>query len=271
MSLVLGTDVFEDLLQERSGPVVTGVALDAVHHARVPLFLFSVGHVQTLVDRMGDTEQVVRVDLQGRGKGRSGTHEFGQDERRLVRLVLTEDKLHRRGVHTVTERSDEGQIGSREQTKVFVSVDSLMATGEWQCAVLVSVRFYRKDASSDLLVMNGSVVKSTVSTVDVADELGDLGLEVGLLGQGRGGDLDEDDLAPPFRVDLQELFESLKFVVDTLGDVELFSADNDLFALVERTESHRLRVDSRSITITRNREQGISVLRAARLGFTTAR
>lgn len=81
MSLVLRSDVFEDLLQERSSPVMTGVTLDALHHARMPLHLFAVGHVKTLVDRVGDAEKVVRVDLQGRGKGRRGTHELGEDQR----------------------------------------------------------------------------------------------------------------------------------------------------------------------------------------------
>jgi hypothetical protein len=81
MSLVLRSDVFEDLLQERSSPVMTGVTLDALHHARMPLLLFAVGHVKTLVDRVGDAEEVVRVDLQGRGKGRRGTHELGEDQR----------------------------------------------------------------------------------------------------------------------------------------------------------------------------------------------
>jgi hypothetical protein len=69
MSLVLRSDVFENLLQERSSPVMTGMTLDALHHACVPLHLFAVGHVKTLVDRVGDAEEVVRVDLQGRGEG----------------------------------------------------------------------------------------------------------------------------------------------------------------------------------------------------------
>lgn len=127
MSLVLGSDILEDLLEERSSPVMTGVALDAVHHARMPLLLLTVGHVQPLVDRVRDSEEVVRVDLQGRGKGRSGPHKLREDEGRLVRLVLAENELHRGGVHTVTERSDERQISSREQPKVLVSVDGLVA------------------------------------------------------------------------------------------------------------------------------------------------
>jgi hypothetical protein len=100
----------------------------------------------------------------------------------------------------------------------------------------------------NLLVVYWRIVQGTESTVDMADKLGNLGLEVGLLRQCRGGDLNENDLAPPFRIDLQKLLECLKLVVDTLGDIELFSPDNDFLALVERSQGHSLGVDPRSIT-----------------------
>jgi hypothetical protein len=113
--------------------------------------------------------------------------------------------------------------------------------------------------NSNSLVMNRSIVKGTISTVDVADELGDLCLQVGLLRQGRGGHLNEDNLAPPLGVDLQELLERLELVVYTLGDVELFSSDNNLLALVERTKGLGLGVDSRSVTVRHHRHHLISI------------
>ena len=61
--LMFGSNILEHGLQEGTGPMVTGVALDAVHHTRVPLGLLGIGHVQPLVDGVGDTEQVVGVNL----------------------------------------------------------------------------------------------------------------------------------------------------------------------------------------------------------------
>lgn len=60
------------------------------------------------------------------------------------------------------------------------------------------------------LVVHRREVERTVSTVDVADELGNKALELGRLGQSGGGDLDKDDLAAPLGVGKEELLESLE-------------------------------------------------------------
>jgi hypothetical protein len=96
--------------------------------------------------------------------------------------------------------------------------------------------------------MDRSVIKSTVSTVDVTDQLSDLGLEVRSFRKSWGSNLNKDDLASPFGVNLQELFKRLELVVDSLGNVELLSSDNDLLALVKRTKGIGLGINTRSVT-----------------------
>jgi len=63
MSLMFGPNILEHGLQKGTGPVVTSVALDTVHHTGVPLGLLGVSHVQPLINGVGDTEEVVGVDL----------------------------------------------------------------------------------------------------------------------------------------------------------------------------------------------------------------
>lgn len=50
------------------------------------------------------------------------------------------------------------------------------------------------------LVVDRSVAQATVNTVDVADELRDSTLKFDRLGEGRLGDLNENDFAPPLGV-----------------------------------------------------------------------
>ena len=127
VSRVFTPDILKELLEDRSSPCVTGVPNDTGKEMRVSLGFRLVRHAKTLVDSLGNAEQVVRVDLQRRLKGRGGAHEFGEDKRRLVCFVLAEDKFHRCCVHAVSQGSDQCEVSNGEQAKVFIPLDCLMA------------------------------------------------------------------------------------------------------------------------------------------------
>ena len=127
MSGVLVSDILEQLSQDRPGPSVTSVAGDTFEELSVFLLFLLFGHVQSVVDSLGDTEQVVRVDLKSRVERSGGAHELRKDQRRFVSLILTEDELHRRGVHAVSQRGDQSEVGHRQEAEVLVALDGLVA------------------------------------------------------------------------------------------------------------------------------------------------
>lgn len=110
MSHVISSNVGQELADEGGCPMGTGVGDDLLIHARVPLRLFLVAHDQRPVDRASHAEYVVGVDEQSRIERRSGSHELGDHQRRLVRLVLTDRVLHRGRVHTVSESGDKSEV-----------------------------------------------------------------------------------------------------------------------------------------------------------------
>jgi hypothetical protein len=124
---VLSSDVLQQLPQDRRCPGVTRVSLDGLEQLGVPLLALGLGHGETLVDGFGGAKEVVRVDGQCGLEGRRRAHELGEDKRGFVGLVLAEDELHRSCVHAVSERGDEREVGNREEAKVFVPVDGLVA------------------------------------------------------------------------------------------------------------------------------------------------
>lgn len=63
----------------------------------------------------------------------------------------------------------------------------------------------------------------------------------------------------------QQLLERLQLLNDTLDDVELITADDDLLALVQRAESVHFRLDSRSLAI--NEKKPASESRVPGIGF----
>ena len=99
----------------------------------------------------------------------------------------------------------------------------------------------------DGLVVNGREVEAAVEAVDVADELADSPLELGAVAQAGLSDLDEDNLAAPLGVALEQLLKRLELLDDALGDVELLAADNDLLTGVERTEGGDLGSDTGAV------------------------
>jgi hypothetical protein len=50
---------------------------------------------ETLIDCFRDAENVMRVDEESGSERVGGAEEFGENQRRLVGVLLTEDVLHR--------------------------------------------------------------------------------------------------------------------------------------------------------------------------------
>ena len=61
-----------------------------------------------------------------------------------------------------------------------------------------------------------------------------------------GNDLDENDIAGPLRIVVEQLLQRTQLLDDTLDHIELVPADNDLLALVQRTKRLQLGLDTRS-------------------------
>jgi hypothetical protein len=81
-------------------------------------------------------------------------------------------------------------------------------------------------------VMYGDKVEASVLSVNPSDQFTDLSLQLGRICQAGTCHLDEDDLAPPLWVVMEELFEGFEFLDDTLDDIEFIPTDDDLLALV---------------------------------------
>jgi hypothetical protein len=103
------------------------VAQNTIEENVMSFLLLFGRHGQAFVDGICNTEEIVGIDGQGGLERGRSSHELGEDKGRLVGLVLTKCEFHRGGVHTVSERSDEREVGDGEETEVFVSVDGLVA------------------------------------------------------------------------------------------------------------------------------------------------
>ena len=173
-----GHDVFEThLLQKHLDqvrtPRMTGVEVDDLVHLVVPLSFLLWAHGEATVDCSGDITETPWVDLESLRHVVRNAHEFGEDERTLLGLFLGNNELHRCGIHTITERGDEGEVGDGQEGVEFVL-------------------FYRL-----VVMVDGNEVQRTVLSVDVSDELGYLTLQFWRVCQGRRSDLDKDDLSNP--------------------------------------------------------------------------
>ena len=73
-------------------------------------------------------------------------------------------------------------------------------------------------------------VEPAVLAVDLADELGDLTLELRAVGERGRRDLDEHNLADPLGVVVQELLERSQLLHDALHDVQFVAPNDDLLA-----------------------------------------
>lgn len=131
-------------------------------------------------------------------------HEFAEYASVLPRVVLRDNELHARRVHAVSEGSDHRKVGHAQQGVEFILLERLMTRGPARLG---------RDAAGhegDILVVHGDKVEASVLAVNVGHELTDHALELGRIGERGARHLDHDDVAHPFRVVLQELFERAK-------------------------------------------------------------
>ena len=95
-------------------------------------------------------------------------------------------------------------------------------------------------------MMHRDEVQRSVLAVDVRDELRHLALELRRVRQRGGRDLNEDDVADPLRVVLEQLLKHAQLLDDALDHVEFVPPDDDLLAPVQRTDGFQLRLDART-------------------------
>lgn len=79
---------------------------------------------------------------------------------------------------------------------------------EKQIWSITPLSFNGKDR--DILVMDRREIQATVKTVDMADELRELSLQLGRFRERWLGDLNQHHLSSPLRVTLQQLLERLE-------------------------------------------------------------
>jgi len=101
----------------------------------------------------------MNADLQRVSHGVRDTHEFGKDERCLVRSLLADNVFHRSCVHAIPQWSDQRQIRHREQRVKVVLLDSLV------------------------IVVHGNEVQTSVFAIDIRNQLANLPLQLRGVGQ----------------------------------------------------------------------------------------
>lgn len=186
--------------------------------------------------------EVPRVNLERVGHVARDTHELRKDKRAPLRLLLSDHELHRGRVHTVTQGSDDSKVRNRQQRVELVFLDRLVALGTSQsahdCSMLQSMR------KCHLLVMHRDEIQAPVLSIDVCDQLADLTLELGRVCQRRRCHLNEHDVTAPLRVVGQQLFKRAQLLDDTLNDIELVTADDDLLSFIQREQGIKFRLDT---------------------------
>ena len=170
------THLPEENLDQGRGPRVATVGVHDLVHLVVPGDFLLGAHGEPSIDGSGDVAKTPRVDLESFGHVVGDAHEFREDEWALLGPFLGNDELHRCGVHTITKRGDEGEVGNGQEGVEFVLFDGLV------------------------VMMDGNEIERTVLSVDVSDEFGHLMLQFWRICQGGRGDLNEDDLSNPLRV-----------------------------------------------------------------------
>lgn len=180
--------------------------------------------VQSVVDDSGHSLIVPGVDHHGATKTSCSACELAQDERTMV-LLLAHDVLERGRVHAISDRRDQTNISDRQQGVVLVTVNMLV------------------------VVVHGSKVERAICTINVGNQLGNLGFQLSVLDQRRRRDLDHDNLSLHLGVVVQELFKRLEFLLNTLGQIELVATDNDALALIGLAYGFHLGENTRSLAL----------------------
>lgn len=95
-----------------------------------------------------------------------------------------------------------------------------------------------------LLVMHRDEIQAPVLSIDVRDQLADVTLKLGRVCQRRRCHLNEHDVTAPLRVVGQQLFKRAQLLDDTLDDVELVTANDDLLPFIQREQGVKFRLDT---------------------------
>lgn len=95
------------------------------------------------------------------------SHKLTQNARALVRLLLCDDELHARGVHSVAQRRNNSKVGYAEERVELVLFQCLVAitqraSGEWPLPTKVTI---------NALMVDGDKVQTPVLAVDMGDQL----------------------------------------------------------------------------------------------------
>ena len=101
-------------------------------------------------------------------------------------------------------------------------------------------------AVNHVLVVNRNKVQRAILAIDVRNKLAHLAFELRRVRQRGGRDLNEDDVADPLRVVLEQLLKHAQLLDDALDHVEFVPPDDDLLAPVQRTDGFQLRLDART-------------------------
>ena len=205
-----------------------GVHVDVVVEILEALLALLSGHVQSERDRVGNLLRVVRIDEErARAERLRGARELGEHEhaRRggglLARHVLKGDE-----VHAVAERGDEHDVGAEVERAELIEGHRLVE------------------------VVDRNVLESAEAAVDARDETVDVRAELLVavhLSARRHCDLQEDELAPPLWVLLEEVLDRLELVGDALDVVEPVDAEEHFLAVEAPLEVDDLILDGRRL------------------------
>lgn len=168
--------------------------------------------------------RVPGVDDEGAVEGVSGAGELGEDEDSMS-LLLAGDVLVRDLKSSASVgRLAWGSLGTHQVHPIASRGDEASVADGVERAQLVE-----RDAA--VHKVNRHELDRPEATIDPPDKLVDRGAKVlvllDVLARGNG-DLDEDHLADPFRVLVEEDFKSVEFLRDALDVVEAVDADDDL-------------------------------------------
>ena len=193
-------------------------------------------------------------------------HKLAKNTWALVRLLLSNDELHTRGVHAVPKRGYNGKISNTEKSIKLILFQRLV-TGSLSSGTQSGPI---PNIFGHVLMMDRNEVKTPIFTINVRNKLGDLSFELGRISECRWSHLDHHDVAYPFWIILKELLESaqLEFgsepdhqnvpdlrrtfrfylLNNALHNIKLITSYNDLLPFVQRAQSFEFRQDPWSLT-----------------------
>src|SRR5260221_2756989 len=191
--------------QHPPGPAVHIEVLNQASHAAHPLALLGRRHHQSRPERRRTLIDVVRVDDQGLRKLARGAGELAEDEHAAL-IVARSDEFLGHQVHPVVQAADDTHV---RRPVVLINLVGVVML----------------DAQQD-----GSTALAGEPFIDAARLRAHSRVEILVLVDARArgsGDLHEDELPDPQRIDLQHALDGEEALQDSLGVVEPVDADAD--------------------------------------------